>query len=80
LNNLPGAISSYLQAYSYDPSNKVLLFYLGSAMDRFYADRQTPAMYYTKFLKEDTTGNNILIEYAKERLEKLAEQAHFNGN
>ncbi len=80
LNNLPSAISSYLEAYSYDPSNKVLLFYLGSAMDRYYADRVTPAIYYNKFLNEDTTGNTLLIEYAKERLEKLAEELHFNGN
>jgi tetratricopeptide (TPR) repeat protein len=80
MNNLPDAISAYQEAYSYDPSNKVLLFYLASAMDRYYADRRTPALYYKKFLREDTTENTILIEYAQERIEKLAEQVHFNGN
>ncbi len=73
------AISSYLEAYSYDPGRKVLLFYLASVMDRFYADREIPMIYYNKFLREDTTGNAALTKYAEDRIEKLREQRHFNG-
>ena len=73
------AISNYLEAYEYEPSKKILLFYLASAMDRFYADRQVPLMYYKKFLKEDKSENGVLIKYAEDRIDKLEEQIHFNG-
>lgn len=73
------AISSYLEAYSYDPGRKILLFYLASAMDRFYADKEIPMIYYKKFLKEDKSENGVLIKYAEERIDKLQEQIHFNG-
>lgn len=77
--NLGSAISLYNQAYKYDTQKKHLLFYIASAMDRYYADRETPIVYYKKYLQEDKSENQILIKYAKERVESLDTELHFQS-
>ncbi|MBN1301920.1 MAG: tetratricopeptide repeat protein [Melioribacteraceae bacterium] len=77
--NFEDAIKNYLTAYSYDKNNKTSLFYIASAMDRFYADRKTPLLYYSKFLRENEIDNPVLAKFAKERIDKLTEEMHFNG-
>lgn len=75
--NLGEAITLYNQAYKFNTQKKYLLFYIASAMDRYYADRATPIIYYNKFLEEDKSENQILLRYAKDRIESLNTELHF---
>ncbi len=76
--NLGEAITLYNQAYKFNTQKKYLLFYIASAMDRYYADRATPIIYYNKFLEEDKSENQILLRYAKDRIESLNTELHFS--
>ena len=72
------AIRLYKKALELDPKHKVLLFYLASVYDQFYADREVPLSYYKKFLRESRNIDEKLERYAESRVKKLVEESHFS--
>ena len=71
------AIQSYREALDYQPSKKILSFYLASVYDQYYADREVPLLYYQKFLRDNKDADIKLIEYAESRIKVLKQELHF---
>ncbi|MCF8307030.1 MAG: tetratricopeptide repeat protein [Ignavibacteriales bacterium] len=73
------AIVNYKKALEFDNSRKTLILQMAALYDKFYADRETPALYFRKFLREAGESDEQLIKYAENRLESLQEEIHFRG-
>jgi tetratricopeptide (TPR) repeat protein len=73
------AIQSYREALDYQPSKKILSFYLASVYDQYYADREVPLLYYQKFLRDNKAADAKLIEYAESRVKALKQEMHFRA-
>ncbi len=71
------AIQSFKQAYEYNSAKKNILYYLASDYDKFYNDKSTAYYYYKKFVSEAVNPDKNLIEFAKDRIDKLREEMHF---
>ena len=78
--NLKNAIEAYREARKYAPDKPELLFYLASAYDRFYKDKNVAIKYYRKFLSEQKDSDIKLVNYAKDRIERLKEIIHFSNH
>lgn len=74
----PAAIRSFRKALEYQPSKKLLSFYLGSVYDQYYEDRRVPLLYYQKFLRENPEADAKLKKYANERIKALRQELHFH--
>lgn len=75
------SIQSYRDALEYEPTKKILTFYLASVYDQYYEDREIPLMYYQKFLRENKDADRKLVEYAESRIKVLKQELHFQvGN
>ena len=71
------AIKAYKKAQEYDSKRRTITFQLASLYDKYYRDKQTPLLYYKKFLSENGDVEAALIDYAKKRIENLNEQMFF---
>ena len=73
------AIRAYKKAHDHDPQRRSITFQLASLYDRYYGDKQTPLLYYKKFLSESGNADTALINYAIKRIDYLIEQKHFHN-
>ena len=80
LGELKNAIGAYKEARNYAPEKTEILFYLGSVYDRYYKDKSVALKFYEKFLNRQTDSDPKLVEYAKERMERIKEIIHFSKN
>jgi tetratricopeptide (TPR) repeat protein len=77
VKNYKDAIANYRKAINYLPSDRLLIFYLASVYDRYYKDKSIALDYYKKFLNENDNADVKLIEYSKDRIEKLNKEINF---
>ncbi len=78
--DLKNAIKAYKEARKYAPHKAEILFYLGSVYDRYYKDKSVALKYYGKFLSVQKNADEKLVNYAKERMERLKEIIHFSNH
>jgi len=72
--NLKEAIPHYQDAYKYG-EDPLILFYLGRASDKYYADKNIALRYYRKFVKS-AYEHKEYKDYSKSRIAALKEYLH----
>lgn len=77
IGNYDKSIKAYRKAAEYNPGNANLTFQLAALYDKYYEDKNVPLMYYKKYLRDNKSNDEIIIEYIKGRIEKLEEYLHF---
>lgn len=75
--NYQESIQTYKKVLDLDSKRTITLFYLASLYEKYYADPKVALEYYKRFLDENKDDNSSLIEYSKERIDKLVEEIHF---
>lgn len=78
LERFPEAIKAYKRVLDREPERTLVLFYIASVYDRYYADRTVPLDYYQRFVEEHNSEDDQHIEYAKQRIDAIIEELHFN--
>ncbi|MCF8242610.1 MAG: hypothetical protein K9J16_14625 [Melioribacteraceae bacterium] len=80
-NNFSESIINFKKAMKFDSNNSDYYYYLASAYDTYYSDKNVPLIYYSMFLSKADSSDMRLINYARERIGELEEIVHFqNGS
>ncbi|MCB9258564.1 MAG: tetratricopeptide repeat protein [Ignavibacteriales bacterium] len=77
VENYSNAIKTYKESLSYNPSRKIIYFYLANLYDRYYADKNVAVLYYQKFVDEDIEADENLVGYSLNRINALSQEAEF---
>lgn len=77
VENYSNAIKTYKESLSYNPSRKIIYFYLANLYDRYYADKNVAVLYYQKFVDEDSEADENLVGYSLNRINALSQEAEF---
>ena len=79
--NYSEAIKYFKEAQRLDTGNPNYWYYLAAIYDSYYSDKQTPMIYYQKFLMSEDSLDERLSIYAEARINELKEKIHFqNGH
>lgn len=78
-NNFPETIRSYKKAIEFNPSEKLLLYFLATVYDKWYEDKTDALNLYQKFLDCKIEVDPAITKYARGRIEAIQEYNHFNG-
>jgi len=75
--DLKKAIDAYTDAYKYG-KDPVVLYYLATASDNYYKDKNIAIRYYQRYIKSKH-GHPEYMDYAKKRVRYLKEQHHLSS-
>lgn len=77
IQNYGKAIKTYKESLSFNPSKKIIYFYLANLYDRYYADKNVAVLHYQKFVHEDEEADENLVGYSQNRINELSKKAKF---
>ena len=76
-NQYAKAIKNYRKAFEFAAHRRNILFYLANVYDHYYYDKKPAKNTYQKFLNNNNSSDQKLLDYANLRIEELVEQIHF---
>ncbi len=71
------AIIAYSKSLKYSKDDSYTVFRLATLFDRYYADKSVALAHYEKYLRVNKNGDEKLIKYAEDSIERLKEAIHF---
>ncbi len=71
------SIIAYSKSLEYNKENPYFTFRLATLYDRYYADKTVALAHYKKYIRTNIDGDEKLIKYAEDSVERLEEAIHF---
>lgn len=71
------AIIAYSKYLKYSTDDSYIIFRLATLFDRYYADKTVALTHYKKYLRTNKNGDEKLIKYAEDSIDRLEEAIHF---
>ena len=76
-DNYYESIIAYSKSLEYNKENSYFIFRLATLYDRYYADKSVALAHYEKYLRVNIDGDEKLIKYAEDSIERLKGYIHF---